>query len=93
MASLRLQGDLNGNGHLEVADVMSLLFNLFGPVTLQPCESEASNRELQHSDGDGDGQLTIVDGVRVLNYLYLAGEPPARGRDCVLISGCPGACD
>ena len=86
----RLQGDLNANGFLEIADVTGFLFNLFGLITLAPCPMPEGNLALQ--DSDGDGVLTQNDALRVLRYLFLTGPPPANGVECAPIAGCSENC-
>ena len=92
VVALRVQGDLSGDGFLGLVDVVALLFNLFDPESsgVEPCDSEAGNRELQ--DTDGDGVLTVNDALRLLRFLYVAGPPPDKGSDCTVIEGCPAAC-
>lgn len=89
---LRVPSDLNSNGRLDLGDVLGLLFNLFDPIefSLLPCETGASNRELQ--DADGDGVLTVNDALLLVRHLYLSGPPPEAGVGCVPIAGCPQAC-
>ena len=89
----RRQGDLNGDGALDIVDVMAVLFNMFEPDTFsaEPCDSDAGNRELQ--DIDGDSLLTLSDAVRILLFIYRNGDAPWKGTNCVFIEGCPAACN
>lgn len=86
---LSRQGDLDGNGSLDITDAIRLLINLFGEPE-QPCSTEEGNLTLQ--DTDGDGQLTENDVVRLLRYFFLGDEPPAMGLECTPIEGCPASC-
>ena len=89
LENLRLQGDLDGNGFLDITDVVRILINLFGQPT-EPCHTEEGNRELQ--DTDGDGVLTQNDALRLLKYFFLGESPPVGGLECIPIPGCPGGC-
>jgi hypothetical protein len=86
----RVQGDVNGSATLEITDVVSLLFNLVGQITITPCATAEGNLALQ--DVDGDGSLTVNDAVYLLRYLFLAGPPPDAGSECAPIQGCTFAC-
>jgi hypothetical protein len=88
--SLRVPGDLNGSGSLEVSDVTGFLFGLAGLSVVTPCFTGASNLALQ--DIDGDGVLTVNDAVHLLRFLFLAGPPPEAGSACTPMPGCPRAC-
>jgi hypothetical protein len=86
----RVQGDVNGNGFLDIADVMGLLFTVTGQLVVAPCSTGSGNFVLHDIDGDGD--LTVNDAIRVLRFLFLSGPPPDRGSECTPIPGCPDAC-
>ena len=47
--------------------------------------TEASRRVV---DFDGDAFISITDPITFLNYLFLAGPPPALGKQCMPIAGC-----
>ena len=69
---------------------MSFLYNLVGRVTISPCSTAQADVQLQ--DVDGDGSLTVNDGVHLLRYLYVGGPPPFGGAGCVSMPDCPSAC-
>ena len=62
-----------------------------GPL---PCDggilTDGGNRLL--FDSTGDGSVNITDAIHLLNFLFLAGPPPAEGTRCVRMAGCPDAC-
>jgi hypothetical protein len=61
-------GDANGDGLIDIADVVSLvsyLYRLGGP----PCPSESG-------DANCDGMIDVGDVVCLINYLYKGGPPP-----------------
>ena len=86
----RLQGDLDGNGLLDITDVIRLLINIFGQPE-DPCNTAEGNLTLQ--DTDGDGALTENDALRLLRYCFLGEEPPVKGLECTSFSGCAPACN
>ena len=86
---LRLHGDLDGNGQLDITDAIRLLLDLFGQPA-QPCATEEGNLALQ--DTDGDGALTQNDALRLLKYFFLGEAPPQRGVECTEFPGCARAC-
>jgi uncharacterized delta-60 repeat protein len=61
-------GDANGDGLIDVADVVSMvsyLYRLGGP----PCPWESG-------DPNCDGMINVGDVVYLINYLYRGGPPP-----------------
>ena len=94
---LHLPSDYDGNGRLAIGDASSLLLALFaGQVDSLPCAGpidSASN--VRVLDADGSGAVNLNDAVRVLQFIFQSGQPPALGRECVRILGCEdgaGAC-
>lgn len=87
----QVQGDINQDGRLGLADVISLLNYLFGqnPVEL-PCFQDSGNQILL--DVSIDGSINLGDAVYLLTYLYNDGPAPIFGDDCVIIEGCPDVC-
>jgi hypothetical protein len=61
------QGDVNGDGAVNVADVFYLINYLFagGPPPLGP------------SDANGDGVLSVADIFYLINFLFAGGPAPA----------------
>ncbi|MCK4428251.1 MAG: dockerin type I repeat-containing protein [candidate division Zixibacteria bacterium] len=63
------RGDVNGDGEIDIADVVFLLNYLFldGP---EPFPLEAG-------DADSSGEVDIADVVYLLNYLFINGPSPS----------------
>jgi hypothetical protein len=70
-------GDANGDGVINVSDVVYLINYLFigGPAP----------EPLKQGDANGDGVINASDIVYLINYLFVGGPPPAYG--------CPAAGD
>lgn len=62
------RGDTNGDGDLDLSDVIVLLDFLFRGRASISCPSAA--------DADDDGEVVISDGIRILDFLFGAGPPP-----------------
>jgi hypothetical protein len=61
-------GDANGDGVIDIADVVYLLNYLYkGDSPPDPLESGDANR---------DGVIDLADVVYLINYLFRHGEPP-----------------
>ncbi|HIA27291.1 MAG TPA: hypothetical protein EYN79_04100 [Planctomycetes bacterium] len=85
------RGDANGDGIINIADGIWILYELFlsGPST--GCENAA--------DVNGDGNYDESDAVFVFNYRFLGGPPPAapfpgcgligNPDGCTSYNGCP----
>jgi hypothetical protein len=43
-------------------------------------------------DFNRDLLINEADGLAILTYLFLDGPPPAQGKVCAPISGCPDVC-
>ena len=67
--ALFLRGDVRGDGALNMADPVAILFHLFRGRPLD-CGDAA--------DIDDDGVIDIDDALALLLYLYVTGPPPAR---------------
>lgn len=86
------RGDVNGDGHIDIADPISLLsyLHLDGPAPF--CADAA--------DGDDDGSLLVTDAIVLLNYITGFGAfipvpgPLECGADPTTdeIAGCLGPC-
>jgi len=65
-----LCGDVNGDGKVNVSDVIYLVNYLFkgGPLPIP---------ELLVGDVNGDGKVTVSDVVYLINYLFKGGPPPS----------------
>ena len=65
-----LRGDTNGDGDLDLSDVIIVLQYLFQGRARVVCEKAA--------DYDDSGELDIADGIGLLNYLFMGGRvaPP-----------------
>jgi CubicO group peptidase (beta-lactamase class C family) len=67
-AGLPPRGDVNGDGTIDVADILYLVNYLFrNGVPPQP---------LAAGDINCDGRVSISDVVYLVNYLYRGGDPP-----------------
>ncbi|MEM7230945.1 MAG: CotH kinase family protein [Planctomycetota bacterium] len=87
---LRLVGDIDSSGSLNVSDAVRTLRHLFQGGTELPCASEGGNLALL--DTNGDSELNLTDPVQLLGFLFQQGAPPALGSGCVLITDCEDAC-
>jgi len=65
--SLR-RGDANGDGELDIADAVFLLWYLFADGRTPGCDDAA--------DATDDGVLEISDPIAILGQLFLGQEPP-----------------
>jgi hypothetical protein len=63
------RGDVNGDGEINIADVILLVNYLFldGP---EPSPLEAG-------DADCNGEVDIADVILLVNYLFINGPPPS----------------
>ncbi len=64
-----LRGDSNGDGNIDVSDVVSVLDYLFRDSGEVECQSAG--------DVDDSGTLDISDAVRLLHFLFAEATPPA----------------
>lgn len=62
-----ITGDVDGNGEIQVADMLSVLHNISGSVLLGEGAAEVG-------DIDGDGQVSVKDLLRILHYISGASE-------------------
>jgi len=70
-SSFVLHGDANGNGKINISDVIYLInYVLKGGPAPVPLEA---------GDTDCDGQVNISDIIYLINYLFKGGPPPCRG--------------
>jgi hypothetical protein len=68
LANPFLIGDANGDGVIDVADVMYLINYLFiGGSSPDPLEA---------GDANCDGEIDIADVMYLINYLFIGGSPP-----------------
>lgn len=90
----QIPGDTNQDGQLDVSDALALVVTLFSGGMPLPCGDGSvlavSNRTLL--DSNGDLAIDSSDVVHNLIYLFLEGEPPAQGINCVAIPDCPEVC-
>ncbi len=64
-----LRGDATGDGGVDLADAVRILFFLFTDDSLLQC--------LDAADADNNGSVNLTDAVAVLNYLFKGGPQPA----------------
>jgi hypothetical protein len=97
-AGCRIPGDCTEDDLLGVSDAVCVFRALFLTSSPRlPCgdgsSSDAANRALL--DWQGDGRIDISDGIGILRFLFLGGEPHvlavpgAEMSECVTILGCP----
>lgn len=71
------RGDVNGDGGLDIADPLAILFHLFAGGRIENGCGEAV------ADADGSGIVDIGDPVYLLSHLFLGDpEPPALDGGC-----------
>jgi hypothetical protein len=88
-------GDFNQDGGLDISDVVAYLMYLFSGRTIQlPCGGASANEglDLLLLDVNGDATVNIADPVHLLAHLFQGGPPPALGRNCIQLVGCPSTC-
>jgi hypothetical protein len=72
-------GDVNGDGFVDVSDPVYLLRFLYlggsDPVILA-C---APFNQVENGDIDGSGKYEITDPIRLLSFLFMGGPPPVEG--------------
>jgi type I phosphodiesterase/nucleotide pyrophosphatase len=92
-APRQLPSDCDGDGRLDIADIVCVLNALFSeaPDPL-PCASQGPAGGDLLLDSNGDGGLDISDAIHLLFYMFAAGPPPAGGTECRTYEGCPDAC-
>jgi glucose/arabinose dehydrogenase len=94
---LRLPGDANEDGALDISDAVAVFGVLFtGNPSAFPCGSglpdDPGNRLL--IDWQPDGRVDISDGIALLQFLFQGGPrhslavPGGEGSVCVPIAGC-----
>jgi hypothetical protein len=91
---LQRPGDANGDGALDLSDAIWILGHLFlGSHAALPCEGGSASSpgpgDLALVDVNGDGGIDLSDAVNILSFLFLGSGPPALGKECVRIVGCP----
>lgn len=68
MVWVYVSGDANGDGEIDIADVVYLINYLFlGGSAPEPWQA---------GDANGDGAVDIADVVYLINYLFIGGPPP-----------------
>lgn len=93
-ANERRPGDVNGDGGMNIADVLVLLAYLFGsPGGALPCGGATPTAsDLLLVDLNTDGAIDLADVLFMLSTLFQGGPPPALGLDCIEVDSCPSAC-
>jgi len=92
---LRLPGDANQDGLLDVSDPVRLLRQLYlGVAGELPCAGEGLGEggNLTLLDSNGDSAVNLADAVYLLSYMFQNGPSPVLGAECVRIEGCLSQC-
>jgi hypothetical protein len=97
LGGLRIPGDANQDGLLDLSDAIWLLGHLFlGTEPSLPCDGGTASSPgpgaLALVDVNGDGGIDLSDGVSILGFLFLGGDPPALGTECTRMIGCSDLC-
>jgi hypothetical protein len=92
---LRLPGDGNSDGVLEISDAFALLRHVFpdGPAPALPCDGaleEGGN--LVIFDVNDEGGVNLGDALYLLNYIFELGPAPEAGTRCIRVEGCETVC-
>jgi hypothetical protein len=64
-----VRGDANGDEEPDLGDVLGIVYYLFAEGAAPPCPKSA--------DADDSGVIEATDAIRIANYLFLSGPPPA----------------
>lgn len=68
------KGDVNGDGVINLADVICLIDSLFiGTCVPVPCRSGQAGGT---AEVNKDGLVNIADVIYLINFLFAAGPPP-----------------
>ncbi len=67
-----LCGDADGNGEIDIGDVVYLINYLYNSGPLPEC-----NPITACADANQDGQVNVADVTYLINYLFIDGPPPA----------------
>lgn len=79
-------GDCNGDGIINIADIIWALSELFSGGPTRNCPIAC--------DANGDGSYGIADPIYIANYVFLLGPPPAGNPTCGTVPGqTPEDCD
>ena len=88
----RLPGDCNLDANRDVSDVICLSNILFDnrfdrayPCGGDDLQSDANKVVL---DINGDGTVDISDAIAEATWLFLGGDPPAAGTECLVVTDC-----
>ena len=69
-----VRGDPNGDGSINMTDVISTLNFLFLGGSTPGC--------LDAADADNNGVVQLTDGISILNFLFLGTGPATLGIGC-----------
>jgi hypothetical protein len=62
-----VRGDANDDGEIDIADAVSIVLHLFGPLEVRSADA---------LDFDDSGVLELTDCVLALEFLFRGGEAP-----------------
>ncbi len=71
-------GDVNGDGFLDVSDPIYLLNFMYLGGTEPAVLSCAPFNQVENGDIDGSGKYEITDPIRLLSFLFMGGPPPVE---------------
>ncbi len=61
-------GDYNGDGHVNISDIVAMVTYIFGGIFPPDCLAEI--------DANGSGNLNIADAVYLVNFIFAGGTAP-----------------
>ena len=71
-----IRGDSNGDGEINISDVIFTLSYLYRGGSVPPC--------IAATDSNGNGRLNVIDVMFILSYLYRGGPAPPDLLTCDL---------
>jgi len=93
---LRLPGDINGDGQINITDAVGMLRFLFsGNAVMLPCGDGSIDApgNVALLDVDSTGDVNTTDAIYTLQFLFSSGPPPALGTDCTRMPDCENGCE
>ena len=90
----QIPGDSNQDGRLNISDALHLVGLVFEVPNGFPCEDghALDTANLLVFDINGDSRIDGSDVVYALLYLFVDGQPPLQGVECIDARDCPNVC-